>query len=424
MKRRANGHSSLFKGYDGRWHGWVTMNLGAGAADRDRRHVSGKTREIVLAKVSDLERERAERDAPPRPGEPIETVNDWIGYWLTYIAGRRTKAQTCQRYRVLLERNVLPRIGRIELTELHEHHLDRLFGSMLGEGATLATLREVRRVMSTVLNDAVGRELVVRNVTLRAAIPRYTSPEAQPLTVDEAQRVFEVAETDSNGVAWLVALALGLRRTEVLGLRWDDIDFDTGTLSVRRTLQWTPWTHGCGDPVTCCFESHSARCTPDCAGHAVICPTRQGGLAFGAPKSQAAYRTLVMPPSLAAAMARHRDTQPKLRRDPGLVFRDVRGRPINPAEHSKQWRSVLKRADVRHVRLHDARHSAATFLLMQGVDRRTTMALMGWAHADMADRYQHVVTPLRKEAAAQVEQLLFADDVRARGDHEAANGRP
>src|SRR4051794_41088924 len=98
MPRRPNGHSSIFKGYDGRWHGWVTMNPATPDQTRDRRHVSGKTREIVLAKVSELEQQRAERDAPPNPGQAIDTVREWIGYWLTHIAGQRTKESTARRY--------------------------------------------------------------------------------------------------------------------------------------------------------------------------------------------------------------------------------------------------------------------------------------------------------------------------------------
>lgn len=411
MPRRPNGHSSIFKGYDGRWHGWVTMNIGTPGPARDRRHVSGKTREIVLAKVAELERQRGERDAPPSPGEAIDTVRDWIGYWLVHIAGQRTKEVTCRRYRLIMERNVLPRLGSVQLRKLHEHHLDDLYGRMLGEGATPTTLKEVRRVLSTALNEAVSRELVPRNVARRSAIPKAVSPEIEPLTVEEAQRVFATAAELPNGAAWLVAIALGLRRSEVLALHWDDIDLDEGTVSVRRALERTPWSHGCDDPIACCFELHTTACTENCTGHARLCPQRRGGLSFTFPKSQSGNRTVVMPPTLHRVLQQHRRDQRPLpgrtRRHGGLVFRSTDGSPLDPNQVSQAWKALLRAAGVRQVRLHDARHSAATFLLMQGVDPRTTMAIMGWAHIEVAQRYQHAVTPLRRDAADRIEALLW-----------------
>lgn len=363
----------------------------------------------MLAKVTELEGLRAQQDGPPSPGDHIETLHDWIGYWLTHIAGHRTKTSTCRRYRLVMQRNVLPRLGALRLPDLREHHLDDMFGRMIGEGATPATLKEVRRILSTALNEAVARELVNRNVARRSSIPKAVSPEIQPLSVEEARQVFATANTLPNGTAWLVALALGLRRNEILGLHWDDVDLEAGTLSIRRTLQRS--VHGCSDPLACCFEIHTARCTPACAGHAEACPDRIGGLQFSTPKSAAGYRTVVMPPTLQAALRTHQHSQRPLpgprRRHGGLVFRDDRGNPLDPNGATHAWKTVLRAASVRDVRLHDARHSAATYLLMQGVDARTTMAIMGWAHVETAQRYQHAVTPLRRDAADRIETLLW-----------------
>src|SRR4051794_37815515 len=91
----------------------------------------------------------------------------------------------------------------------------------------------------------------------------------------------------------------------------------------------------------------------------------------------------------------------------GLVFRDKVGRPVDPDRHSRSWKHLLDDLGIRPARLHDARHTAATFLLMLGVDQRTSMSLMGWAHAEVSERYQHVVTPLRRDAAQRVEDLLW-----------------
>lgn len=156
-------------------------------------------------------------------------------------------------------------------------------------------------------------------------------------------------------------------------------------------------------------------CPPGCTGHARTCPQRRGGgLVKEPPKSNAGKRTLVLPPPIIDALRRDeaqqqadRELAANLWRDSGLWFTGPLGQPIDPRADYQQWQDMLAAARVAPARLHDARHTAATFLLVLGVDNRTVMDMLGWSQESMLDRYQHVVDELRKEAASRIEQLWW-----------------
>lgn len=131
------------------------------------------------------------------------------------------------------------------------------------------------------------------------------------------------------------------------------------------------------------------------------------------PKSRSAMRTVALPLPLVASLRRHRQAQLEERmlagslwEDNGLVFAQPNGRPLDPDRHTAAWNQFLAKASVRPARLHDARHTAATLLLVQGVDSRTVMALMGWSHIAMTTRY-HVVPELRRAVAERMGEVLW-----------------
>ena len=203
-----------------------------------------------------------------------------------------------------------------------------------------------------------------------------------------------------NGARWAVALALGLRQGEVLGLRWRDVDLDSGVMSIRVTRLRPVYAHGCVTP---------------CARPAGRCPERvrvNGDI--GPTKSNAGRRVIGLPAPLVALLHTHRDEQDldrararQLWTEGDWVFTTKTGQPLNPNSDYHAWKALVKRAGVRDARLHDARHTAATVLLVLGVPERTVMEVMGWSTTAMAARYQHVTDPIRREVAARVGALLW-----------------
>ena len=211
---------------------------------------------------------------------------------------------------------------------------------------------------------------------------------------------------------WSIALALGLRQGEALALMWSDIDFNAGVLRVRRSAQRHTWSHGC--PATDDGPSCGHRLGGACE-HRV-----GGGLLLVEPKTKASIRSIVLPPPLVGELRSHRARVNRARLAANedwdsthdLVFPSSTGGLIDPARDNAEWNRLIQAAGVRHVRLHDARHTAATLLLLQNVDIRTVMSIMGWTEMATAQRYTHAVDELRRRAADQMGALLWTTSER------------
>jgi integrase len=291
-------------------------------------------------------------------------------------------------------------IGGKRLADVRAEDVERVYSVMTAAGKSAATVAHVRRTLSKAFGDAHKRGYIPRNPVPLAAAPKVEDVEVEPLTVDEARRVLDAADGVRNGAAFVIALSLGLRRGEVLELGWDDVDLDAGTLRVRHQLQRHPYRHGCGG---------------GCGKSAKSCPDRFGGGLHLVPvKSAAGRRSMSLPVPLAVQLRAHRKQQLAERmvagtrwRDQGLVFVQPDGAPVDPDAHGRDWRALLADAGVRPARLHDARHTAATTLLVQGVDPRVVMDLLGWSTSAVANRYQHVVPELRQLAAERVSAALW-----------------
>jgi integrase len=235
--RNTSGESSIYQDPAGRWHGYVSMGVKTGGA-RDRRHVSGSKRVDVVKKVRDLERQR-HAGTVTAAGQNIG-VGQWLEHWLDKIAARRVRASTLARYRGIVRHQLLPELGHHRLDKLQPEHVDALYVRLLDHDELApATVLQVHRVLSRALKVAVQRGRVGRNVASLVDPPSVTKREVEPLTADEARRLLSVAAEERNGARWSVALALGLRQGEALGLTWSDVDLDAEVpiLTVRRALQ-------------------------------------------------------------------------------------------------------------------------------------------------------------------------------------------
>src|SRR5918911_56837 len=186
--RASNGESTIYKGADGRWHGYVSVGFKLDGK-LDRRHVSSKSRGVVVAKVGELERQR---DTGTVSETSTPTVAWWLEHWLTTIAPRGVRQRTLESYESAVRKHLIPGIGRHRLDRLRPKHLD--------------------------------------------PPAQRASGIATALDLDEARAVLEAARRTRNEARWTVALALGLRQSEALALQWKDVDLLAGTLTVRRSI--------------------------------------------------------------------------------------------------------------------------------------------------------------------------------------------
>ena len=370
---------SIYKDDQKRWHGYVSMGLKAGGG-RDRRHVSGRTRAEVAGKVRLLERRRDDGLTSKAGRGP--TVGQWLTHWLEHIAARKVRPRTLESYQSTVRLHLSPGIGAQPLAKLQPEQVEALYGQMLAGGLSPATVLRAHRVLSRALKVAMQRGKVARNVCTLVDPPAARPTETVgALSAEEARRVLAAAKGERNGARWTVALALGLRQSEALALRWSDVDLERGSLAVQRGVHRV-------------------------AGQ---------GLVYEEPKSQRSRRTLAVPAQLVDDLRTHRGAQLEERmaaanvwEDHGLMFAQPNGRPIDRKADWRAWRDLLAAAGVRTVRLHDGRHTAATLLLSAGVHPRVVMELLG--HSQMrttTDVYSHVMPALAREAADTMGAALW-----------------
>jgi integrase len=397
MARTPNGASSIYLGKDGYWHGRVTVGV-RDDGRQDRRHVMG-TRADVTRKVRALEKQRDSGSV--RKAGRTWTVEQWLTHWVENIAAPFVRENTISGYRVAVKVHLVPGLGKHRLDRLEPEHLEKLYVRMMKSGSAPATAHQAHRTIRTALNEAVRRGHLARNPAMLAKAPRLRDAEVEPYSVDEIKLLLKAALEERNGARWAVALALGLRQGEALGLRWDDVDLDAGTLFVRRGRLRPRWEHGCDGTCGRKFGGHCPK------GVALRDETAE-------PKSRAGRRRIVLPDQLVELLRAHRDEQDReqvaaaqLWTDGGWVFTTLTGRPLNPRTDWTDWKKLLTRAGVRDGRLHDARHTAATVLLLLGVPERAVMGVMGWSNTAMAARYQHVTAAIERDIAGRVGGLIW-----------------
>lgn len=401
--RQPNGASTIYLGKDGRWHGRVTVGTKDDGTP-DRRHIGRKTRAEVTKAVRELERQR-DKGAVRKAGQSW-TLETWLTHWVENIAASHVSENTIDGYRVAVNHHLIPGLGAHRLEKLEPEHLERFYKKMQDSGSAAGTAHQVHRTVRTALNEAVRRAHLTTNPATIAKAPRVEEEEVEPYSVEEVQRLLAEAGKHRNAARWVIALALGLRQGEVLGMQWDDVDFELGVIRVRRGRLRPRYKHGCGDR---------------CGRKPGYCPQRiNTRRETKSAKSRAGQRPIGAPDELMELLRRHKDTQGReraLARDlwteKGYVFTSPVGEPLNPNTDYHKWKELLKAAEVRDGRLHDARHTAATVLLILGVADAVVDAIMGWEpgkSARMRRRYQHLTSRVLKDTADKIGGLLWGSD--------------
>ncbi|MEU6031400.1 site-specific integrase [Streptomyces tauricus] len=408
--RQPNGRSSIYFGKDGKWHGRVTVGIRDDGTP-DRRHVERKTRAEVTAAVRELEKQR-DAKTMKKPGKAW-TVKAWLTHWIENVAPLAVNDNTMVGYGVAVRKHLIPGLGAHRLDRLKPEHIEAFYSKMQADGSKPATAHQVHRTLRTALNEAVRRGHLGKNPVQLAKAPKTGEYEVEPYSVQEVQRLLKAADQHRNSARWAVALALGLRQGEVLGLRWEDVDLGGGFLVVRRSRHRPQYAHGCVEP-----------CGRKAAGY---CPQkRRTNPELSTTKSRAGRRAVGLPEQLVDLLRAHLKAQEGERaaskrwEENRLVFPDEHGRSPSHRRDWAEWKALLTEANVRDGRLHDARHTAATVLLILGVPERAVMGLMGWSTTAMAARYQHMVDAVRSDIARQVDGLIWKPETGSPDDDGTA----
>ncbi len=369
MGRRGNGEGTIRKRKDGRWEGRYTVQTPDGAKQKT---VYGKTRKEVSEKLTEA---MAGRDK----GLVFDTkglmVSEYLGRWLEDSVRGSVRESTYSRDKYLVDAHIRPALGRLKLKNLNAMHLQRLYREKLDSGLSGSTVLKIHHALHKALSEAARLRLIPHSPAADVKAPKASSKEMRPLSAPEAGRLLEAARGDRLEAFYVLAIHTGMRRGELLGLKWEDVDLDTSTVRVRRTL------------------------------------TRTGngrGLALGETKTGTGRRTIRMTPRAAEALKRHRVRQAEEKlaaggvyEDRGLVFAGETGNLINPSNlRQRSFAALLEKAELPRVTLHDLRHTCASLLFQQNVHPKIVQELLG--HASVAitlDTYSHMQPGMGGEAA-------------------------
>ncbi|WP_322173499.1 tyrosine-type recombinase/integrase [Acutalibacter caecimuris] len=376
-KKRANGEGNIRKRKDGRWEGRYTAGYDPATGKRIIKNVLGKTQAEVKEKLARAIEDSKGLDVV-KAGQ--YTVGRWMDVWFENYAKIKVRPSSHKTYKGYIENHIKPSIGKIPLGKLTTLEVQALYKKLLTsgrveriesqqqpKGLSAKTVRNINQVISSAMELAKSQKLITTNPTDGCALPKVEHQEMKTLTADQLAAFFREAKNSGVFEMYYLELATGLRRGELLGLKWDDIDLDVGVIHVKRQV------------------------------------ARIDGEVVEAPlKTKNSYRTLSIG---ADAIEILREQQSKVSSD--YVFPSPNGGPISPDSVLHMLHRVLDRAGLPPLRFHDLRHTFSTLALQNGVDIKTVSGMLGHYSAGFTlDTYAHVTTAAQKEAARTMDSLL------------------
>lgn len=379
--RRAAHEGSIYKRSDGRWAASITV--GYEGSKRLRRTLYGKSQAAVREA---LQQARTDLRQGVAPAPQRLTVGAYLEDWLRTVEPT-LRPNTHASYADLARRHIIPGIGRLRLGKLTPQHVRDLIADRLATGLSPRSVQYVHAILRRALNQALRDGDVTRNVATLVDAPRVRRPEIRPLTVDEAATLRDAARGERLAPLWTLATTTGLRQGELLALRWQDVDLDARTASVRHTLQRVPKAKRSGK-----------------GPHYVLAE----------PKTDHSRRTIHLPDMSATALREHRLRQLEERLQVGtawqewdLVFASTIGTPLDGRNVAHRFEDLLRRAGVRRIRFHDLRHTCATFQLLNGTPMRVVMENLGHSQiGTTANLYSHVLPSMQRDSADRMDALL------------------
>lgn len=316
---------------------------------------------------------------------PQQKLEQFLTHWLEDVHKHSIRARTYERYEEIVRLHLIPGIGHHRLQKLLPQHLQTFYTKKLEEGLSNNTVISFHNVLHKALETAVRWNLIARNTCELVSPPRKMRFEIQPLSIEQIRIFLVAAQGHPQEALFILALSSGLRRGEILGLKWQDIDFQTRKLQVRRTLTRIPSK----------------------------LPGR--GYTEAEPKTDKGRRSLVLPSFTLEALKQHRIKQleAKLKagtqwQDHDYVFCTSIGTHLNPTRDVlDQFKKLLEKAGLPDIRFHDLRHSAATMLLGMEVHPKIVQEILGHSQISVTvDTYSHVLPTMQAEVMKRLNDVL------------------
>ena len=400
-KKRKNGEGTLRLRKDGRWEGRIVVGYNKKSLPITKC-VTAKTKTECSTKLEALKEQYGRSSDKIKPDM---TFGDWIDFWYQTYCRHTLRITTRTDYENRIYNHIIPEIGKIPLNRLSQSDLQqfyakektdgrKLHAKTYGKGLSDRTIRGIHANCRTALQRAVQEGLIRTNPAVGCKLPPKKAWEMQVLTQNGIIRFLHQAKEEGCYELFLLELGTGMRRGEILALKWSDLNFQTGELQIVRQA---------------------------CAVN--------GKIEISVPKTKSSIRTVVLPPSLVEVLKKYRKTVNSWWMFPSPT--DT-GRPRNPSSVRTRLQLILERAGCKKVRFHDLRHTFATMALENGMDVKTLSATIGHVSAATTlDIYSHMTDTMQMQAAVNIDRKIGGTNAQmpvvvqtTRGNGKTARKRP
>lgn len=388
MSKRSNGEGGIYKRADGIWCGQYYEVING---VKKRKSVYGKTQKIVKSKLE----ERFSELKNKVPESKSITLEDWVAEWLNDYKKNMLKQTTYENYYIYYETHIRnSTIGKMELDRLTTNDLQSYYNEKLKNGRSDGkgrlsprTVRYLHIIIRGAIDQAVKNGLIERNVSKYVVLPAKKHKEIQPLTIEEVDTFLKIAKKDRLFALYLLEITTGMRKGEILGLQWSNIDLVNKRVTIQQSL--------------CNIRDYSSS-------------DRKYKLVLMEPKTEKSKRTLPLNDFVIAALTKHREKQNiekqmyrEIYNDNNVVFTREDGQFIHPRELLRRYHILLKKAGIEKKRFHDLRHTFASILLNEKESPKVIQELLGHANISTTmDIYSHVLEETKVKSIEKLANKL------------------
>jgi integrase len=366
-RRNANGEGTIYRRKNGRYEGavWVLTTSG----ERKRERVYGASRAEAHAKLTEIK-------AKSQQGIPVADkswlLGAYLDYWLESVIKPSRRPTTYEAYEGNIRLYLKPGLGSLKLTQVTVPVLQRFLNQQLSDGRSVRKVEMLKETLSPALSQAMYEELLTRNVARLVKLPSHEREDIEPWTPSEVTRFFDAAKNHRWYPAFLLVALYGLRRGEVLGLRWSDIDVKASVIRVRQQVV-----------------------------------RANGAIHIGPLKTRAGRRDLPLLSAVSEELAEHRARHMNTL-DDGLTFTTSTGNSIEPNKLTQAFYAICAQYSLRRIKLHHLRHTAATILKDLGVPARDAQLILGHSNISITQQiYQHDTMDTRRSAMQRMETAVL-----------------